>query len=72
MNRHPLDVFGLCAGVFFVALAVGFLLDGLDVWDVDAGWIPPTLLIVLGIAGVLSTIGRASRPERPDGSEPSA
>ena len=33
MTRHRLDVFSLCAGVLFMALAIGFLLDGLDVWN---------------------------------------
>ena len=33
MTRHRLDVFPLCAGVLFMALAIGFLLDGLDVWN---------------------------------------
>jgi hypothetical protein len=70
MKRHRLDVFALCAGVFFVALAVGFLLDGLDAWDMNVAWIGPILLIVLGLGGVLSTLGRVPTPDPP--TEPDA
>ena len=72
MTRHRLDVFALCAGVLFMALALGFLLDGLGVWNADASWIVPVLLIVFGLAGVLTTVGRHTRvrpavpPENPE------
>jgi hypothetical protein len=65
MKRHRLDVFALAAGTFFVVLAIGFLLDGLGAWDVDVTWIAPVLLIALGLAGLVSTVGRASRPVPP-------
>ena len=65
MTRHRLDVFSLCAGMLFMALAIGFLLDGLDVWNADASWIVPVLLIVFGLAGVLTTVGRHTRPHSP-------
>jgi hypothetical protein len=70
MKRHRLDVFALCTGGFFVALAVGFLFDGLGTWEMNVTWIGPILLIALGFAGVLSTIGRASTPDPP--AEPDA
>jgi hypothetical protein len=59
MTRHRIDVFALCAGLFFVLLAVGFVLDGLDTWDMDVGRVGPLVLITLGLAGVLSTLMRA-------------
>ena len=62
MTRHRLDVFPLCAGVLFMVLAIGFLLDGLDIWNAHASWIGPVLLIVFGLAGVLTTVGRYTRP----------
>jgi hypothetical protein len=65
MTRHRLDVFALCAGVLFMALAIGFLLDGLGVWDADASWIVPVVLIVFGLAGVLTTLGRHTRANAP-------
>ena len=65
MKAHRLDVFALCSGVLFLGLAVGFALDGLDVWDAEPAWIAPLLLIVLGLAGALSTLTRpaAESPE---------
>jgi hypothetical protein len=72
MTRHPFDVFAACAGLTFSALAIGFLLDGFEVWDLDTTWFAPVLLIVLGVAGVLSTVvnpreeGSSSPPEEPD------
>ena len=70
MTRHRLDVFPLCAGVLFMALAIGFLLDGLDVWNAHASWVVPVLLIVFGLAGVLTTAGRYTRPGSSTPSEP--
>ena len=70
MNRHRLDVFALGAGTIFVVLAVGFLLDGLGAWDVDVPWIAPVLLIALGLAGLLSTLGRVVRPDPPAERDP--
>jgi hypothetical protein len=73
MKQHRLDVFALCTGVFFTALAVGFVLDGLDSWGMDVTWIAPMLLIALGLGGVLSTLGRATSPDSepmPPASEP--
>jgi uncharacterized membrane protein len=67
VTRHPFDVFAACAGLTFSALAIGFLLDGLDVWDLDTTWFAPLLLIVLGVAGVLSTVvNREAEDASPD------
>lgn len=44
-NRSAL-VFGL----FFIVAGVGFLLDRLEVWNLQARYVLPILLIVLGIA----------------------
>ncbi|MGQ0825981.1 MAG: hypothetical protein ACT4OX_13295 [Actinomycetota bacterium] len=65
MNRHRLDLFALSAGLVFLALAVGFLLDATDTWDAEVMWLPPVLLIASGLSGVLSTLTRRSggRPE---------
>jgi hypothetical protein len=60
MKRHPLDVLALVAGMLFAGLGAVFLLDALNVFSADVSWIPPIVLIVLGFAGVLSTIGRRS------------
>jgi hypothetical protein len=67
MNRHRLDVFALGTGIFFVALAIGFLLDGLEIWDMDGVWAAPAVLIAFGLAGMLSVISRPATaiPEAP-------
>ena len=58
MTRHPLDIVSLVAGLLFAGLGVAFLLDALDAWSADLTWVPPIVLIVLGLAGVLSTVVR--------------
>ncbi len=53
MPRHDLDVLSLMAGVFFAGVA---LLGLLDQGSGDAAqWVWPTLLIVVGVVGLLST-----------------
>ena len=69
MKRHPFDAFAFCAGALFIALAIGFLLNGIDASDLDTGWIWPLALVVLGLAGVLSTVGRRPRDEAGDESD---
>jgi cell wall-active antibiotic response 4TMS protein YvqF len=48
-------------GLFFVVVGAAFLLDRLDVWTVRARYIPPVLLIALGVAVLLGT-RRSRRP----------
>ncbi len=56
MPRHDLDVLSLMAGVFFAGVA---LLGLLDQGSGDAaGWIWPTLLIVVGAVGLVATRAR--------------
>ena len=40
----------LAFGIFFVLGGVAFLLDRLDVWDLRARYLLPSLLIALGVA----------------------
>jgi flagellar biosynthesis protein FliQ len=58
MKRHALDLISLLGGLLFVGLGVAFLLDSLNIWSADITWVPPIVLIVLGLAGVLSTFAR--------------
>jgi hypothetical protein len=54
--RHDLDVLSLMAGVFFAGVA---LLGLLDQGSGDAaGWVWPTLLILVGAVGLLATRSR--------------
>jgi hypothetical protein len=54
----------LLGGLLFMGLGTAFLFDALNVWSADVTWVPPIVLIVLGLAGVLSTVGR-QRPLEP-------
>ena len=60
MNRHPIDIFSLGAGVAFLALAVTFVLGQ---W-IDVGFsgalVFPVLLVVLGALGISAAM-RAQR-----------
>jgi len=51
--RHDLDVLSLMAGVFFAGVALLGLLDQGS--GEAAGWVWPSLLIVVGLVGLLST-----------------
>ena len=57
MNRHDFDVLSFTAGVAFVGLAVAFLTGGEDV-VAQARWLWPLLLLTLGAAGLVATLGR--------------
>lgn len=67
MRRHRLDMVSLVAGVLFVAFAVLFLLDRLDVVDAlddDAvAWVLPAVLVTLGLIGLASSL-RGTAGER--------
>jgi hypothetical protein len=58
MKRHSLDLVSLLGGALFLGLGTAFLLDALNIWSADITWVPPIVLIVLGLAGVLSTVAR--------------
>lgn len=49
----------LVFGIFFIVAGVAFLLDRLEVWDLQARYLLPILLIVLGIAVLIG--GRSPR-----------
>ena len=70
MKRHPLDIVSLLGGALFAALGIAFLLDAIDAWSADITWVPSIVLIVLGLAGVLSTV--VHRYPAPAPSEPAA
>ena len=44
---------GLVAGVFFIVAGVAFLLEWLDVWELEIRTLAPALLISLGIIVLL-------------------
>ena len=56
MWRHERDTVSLMAGLLLVLLAGAFLVDDLTGIDVDGRWAAPVVLLVVGAAGVLSTL----------------
>lgn len=50
----------LVAGVLFIVAGVAFLLERLEVWDIELRTLGPALLIAVGLAVLLG--GRTSRP----------
>ena len=44
---------GLVAGVFFIVAGVAFLLERLEVWELEIRTLAPALLIALGFAVLL-------------------
>lgn len=58
MTRHELDLMSLVAGVVFVILGLGLLLDAGGGINFDARWVWPILLIGLGAAGLASSVRR--------------
>ena len=57
MHRHEVDVLSLIVGLFFLGAA---LIWGLaeDPADSLGGWPLPTLLIVVGAAGLITSVAR--------------
>ena len=60
MNRHPLDIFSLGAGLAFVALAAAFILGQWIDFGISGALVFPVLLVVLGALGIASAM-RAQR-----------
>ncbi len=56
MPRHDLDALSLMAGVAFVGVAVAALLHSGP--GLPLRWVAPSLLIVVGVVGLLATRAR--------------
>lgn len=56
MRRHEVDVLSLVAGLFFVGAALIWGLAG-DPAAALEGWPLPVLLIAVGVAGLLTSVG---------------
>jgi uncharacterized membrane protein (UPF0136 family) len=50
---------GLAFGAFFVVAGVAFLLERLDVWNLELRMLAPAVLIGLGIAVLIGARGRS-------------
>jgi len=68
MTKHPLDLMSLLAGLLCVAgAAVWLLLERGHVDAEDIVWAAPAALVVLGLAGIASSVRGAASPSAGDG-----
>lgn len=56
MNRHPIDIFSLGAGLAFLGIAIAVLLGERFNYTVNAALLFPLLLIGLGVLGLVSAL----------------
>jgi len=63
VRRHDLDVFSLVAGLVFVVVAAGHLIDEANGPDFDGRWVVPVVMVAIGVVGLASLVrGRDDRP----------
>lgn len=72
MERHPLDLVSLTAGLIFTAAAVVGLSGALTLSAGDLRWIGPGLLVVFGIVLVATSVSRRGDGETHGADEPAA
>jgi len=60
MNRHPVDIFSLGAGLAFLVSALAFVVEDQLTWGINGAIVFPLLLVVLGVLGIWAAI-RAQR-----------
>jgi hypothetical protein len=69
MQRHPFDVLSAVFGVLFSGTALAVLMTDDAILDLDARWVWPAGVVVVGLMLILSGIGRdrstASAPPSP-------
>ena len=73
MQRHPLDLVSLTAGLVFTAVAIIGLSGTLSLSVQDLRWIGPGLLVLFGVVLVATSVSRRPVTEPATGSttEPS-
>jgi hypothetical protein len=63
VKRHDLDLFSLVAGLVFLAVAVGHLLDVASGLDVNGQYVAPVALVTIGIASLAAVLRNGDRTE---------
>lgn len=61
-RKHELDAVSLMAGLLLVLIAGLFLVGDLTAVELDGRWVWPGALMVVGVAGLASTLRGARRP----------
>ena len=73
MRRHETDLVSFTAGLLFSAVGLAYLLPEVSDIEIETPWVVPTLLIGLGVCGLLSALTfrpEKSRPAADSGAEP--
>jgi len=70
VRRHDLDLFSLVAGLVFLAVAVGHLLDVASGLDVDGHYVAPVALVTIGIASLAAVLRSGGRAAEADALDP--
>lgn len=70
MKFHSVDYLSLIFGAFFVVVAAVFLSAGFDAFDLDARWIGPAALVVIGLAFLVPSRRRTRELEAPPAADP--
>lgn len=63
MKSHEFDVVSFVFGVIFIGLALTGVFADEDITLLEARWVWPGILVTAGLAVVVFTIGRDSKPE---------
>lgn len=58
MQRHEFDAVSFLAGLCFIATALLVLIGDVTLFDVGWAWLWPTVVVVIGVAGLASAIRR--------------
>ena len=61
MNERRFDISAFVAGLVFIGIGVAFLLDRLDVWDLQMDLLLPLTVIGMGAAVLLGAVANRSR-----------
>ena len=58
MERHPLDLVSLTAGIVFTAAAIIGLTGAVTIGVADLRWIGPALLVLFGVVLVATSVSK--------------
>lgn len=70
--RHERDAVSLMAGLLLVLVAGGFLLADLTTVSIQARWVGPVVLLVVGAAGLLASLRAPATSAEPTDAPQSA
>jgi hypothetical protein len=64
VRRHSIDPVALLAGALFISVGAAYLGGVLSDTEIEARWVLPTVLIVLGLAGLMVSLANLARQRR--------